>query len=1045
MIVALFILVSAGIILGIYAFNELDLKIEKQKRKKPEGFFGTGRIENLEAELKALEAELETAKNEHRTAHGEISAKFSESQKSESELRLELERQKKFSETDQTNLEQSKARIIEFEARLQQKDAELQKEFEKNINFSKENRLLSEKLAKLESEHKPLLEERDILKNQVNKLNLEIKAHLAAINELKERQGKSSFVSREEYDYVKNTLARVDDQLTAKTKELDFTETKLRKALEQLVDLEMKMKDIPAPKTEVLPPAEPVTPPPAPADNALAGGLIAVLKEKFIKPHTAEPVITPEPPKAIEPVLPLQEAKVETPAEQPETAKPPTVAESVKPIEEHKTMPQHVKAEKEVLGVSMEMVRNIGIMAHIDAGKTTLTERILYYTGKIHKIGEVHDGKAQMDWMKQEQERGITITAAATVCQWHDHRVSIIDTPGHVDFTVEVERSLRVLDGAIAVFCAVGGVQPQTETVWRQSEKYEVPKLAFVNKMDRVGADFYSVLKGIETDLGARVVPLQVPIGAEENFEGIVDLLEMKAIIFDGDKGESKILDTLPETVQKVAEKTRHLLVERVAGANEDIMEKYLKDENSVTVDELIKGIRKATIANKIVPVLCGTALKNKGIQQLLDAIVRYLPSPLDLPPVHGHSIDDIEKTIERKPETAQPFAALAFKIQADPHMGKLVYIRIYSGYLEAGSYVLNPRTGKKERISRIIQMHANQKEQRPSACAGDIVAVVGVSEVITGDTLCDLDNPVVLEAMDFPAPVISLSVKPKSHTDQDKLTKGLLKLAEEDPTFTIRSNEETGEVILSGMGELHLEIIVDRLKVEYGVEVETGQPKVAYRETIKGTATEDYKHVKQSGGRGQYGHVVFELSPNEPGTGFGFKDSITGGSIPRNFIPAVEKGLLEILQRGVLSGHPVIDVKVNLIDGSYHDVDSSEIAFRLAAIGCFKEGFMKANPVILEPYMSLEVTVPEESMSNIVGNLCSKRGKILNIEDKGNQKIINAEAPLSELFGYVTIIRSLSSGRASSTMQFSKYAEVPADISAKIIEEYRKSRGQET
>ncbi|MCP4652417.1 MAG: elongation factor G [Candidatus Omnitrophica bacterium] len=699
------------------------------------------------------------------------------------------------------------------------------------------------------------------------------------------------------------------------------------------------------------------------------------------------------------------------------------------------------KSIKEVLGVDIDKLRNIGIMAHIDAGKTTLTERILYYTGRTHKIGEVHDGKAQMDWMKQEQERGITITSAATVCEWNDHRISIIDTPGHVDFTVEVERSLRVLDGAVAVFCAVGGVQPQTETVWRQSEKYEVPKLAFINKMDRIGADFYSVLKSIENDLGVSVVPLQVPIGSEDKFLGIIDLLEMKACIYKDDLGKEIDICDIPEDMLKVSEKTRHVMIERICNCNEELMDKFLKDENSLTADELKIAIRKGTIANKVVPVLCGTALKNKGVQQLLDAVSLYLPSPVDLPAITGHHVDDPEKTMQRNPNVDDSFSALAFKVQTDPHIGKLVYIRVYSGYLEAGSYVINPRKDKKERISRIIQMHANEKEQRQGMCAGDIVAVVGLGDIITGDTLCDIDNQIVLETMEFPAPVISLSVKPQSRDDQDKLTKGLIKLAEEDPTFTVQSDEETGEIILSGMGELHLEIIVDRLKHEFKVEAVVGQPKVAYRETIRESIKHEYKHAKQTGGRGQYGHVMMEVAPAEPGSGFGFKNSITGGAIPRSYIPAVEKGVIEIMQRGVLAGYPVVDIKVDLVDGSYHEVDSSELAFKLAAIGCFKEAFIKCKPVILEPYMSLEVSTPEEYMSNIVGHICSKRGKIINIDDKGNQKIISAEAPLSELFGYVTTVRSLSSGRAGSSMHFAKYCEIPAELSAKIIEEKNKAK----
>jgi len=693
--------------------------------------------------------------------------------------------------------------------------------------------------------------------------------------------------------------------------------------------------------------------------------------------------------------------------------------------------------------INLKNVRNIGIMAHIDAGKTTLTERILFYTGKSHKIGEVHEGAAQMDWMKQEQERGITITSAATTCFWKDNRINIIDTPGHVDFTVEVERSLRILDGAIAVFCAVGGVEPQSETVWRQSDKYNVPKIAFINKMDRIGADFFGVIKGIEADLGANVIPLQIPIGAEDNFKGVIDLMEMKAYIYDEESlGKNFHTEDIPADYIEIAKKHHHIMIEKVIELEDSLMEKYLESEDKITSQELVAAIRKGTIANKIIPALCGSAFKNKGVQKLLDAVVLYLPSPIDQPAVQGMDPNDKEKIIERKPDD-EPFAALAFKVQTDPHMGKLVYFRVYSGKLDAGSYVLNVTKDKKERVSRILQMHANQRESRPSIYAGDIAAAIGLDYTVTGDTLTDIDNPVLLEAIEFPAPVIAISVKPQSRADQDKLSRSLAKLSEEDPTFSVHSDPETEETIISGMGELHLEIIVDRLKHEFSVEVQVGQPKVAYKETILESVEQEYKHIKQTGGRGQYGHVILEISPAAAGEGFEFKNSVVGGRIPKEYIPAVEKGVISAMQKGAYAGYPVVDVKVNLIDGSYHDVDSSEIAFKIAAVECFKRAFLKCGPVLLEPSMSLEVTTPEEHVGGVVGNICSRRGKVLGINTKGGQQVISAEAPLSEMFGYATTLRSLTSGRGNYTMYFEKYVEVPFAIAEKVIEEKKKKDGK--
>jgi len=688
------------------------------------------------------------------------------------------------------------------------------------------------------------------------------------------------------------------------------------------------------------------------------------------------------------------------------------------------------------------MVRNIGIMAHIDAGKTTLTERILFYTGKSHKIGEVHDGKAQMDWMKQEQERGITITSAATTCYWQDHGINIIDTPGHVDFTVEVERSLRVLDGAVAVFCAVGGVEPQSETVWRQSDKYEVPRLAFINKMDRIGADFFAAIKNIEEELGANVIPLQIPIGAEDKFRGIIDLMEMKAYIYDDDTmGKNFHEEDIPEDYKDVSKKYHHIMVEKAVELCDNLMEKYLESEESISKEELMKAIRVGTLANKIVPALCGAAFKNKGVQQLLDAVIDYLPSPIDIKSIEGHNPDDTDKKVVIKVDDNEPFSALAFKVQADPHMGKLIYFRVYSGSLKAGSYVYNATKDKKERVGRILQMHANQREIKEEIFAGDIAAAVGWDHTVTGDTLCSEDHPIILETMEFPAPVMSLSVKPKSRADQEKLGKGLLRLSEEDPTFVVQTNKETEETILSGMGELHLEIIIDRLKREFSVDAIVGQPKVAYKETILKESSGEYKHAKQSGGRGQYGHVLLNIYPTKPGEGFEFVDEIRGGAIPKEYIPGVEKGIISAMKKGIYAGYPVVDVRAELIDGTYHEVDSSELAFRLAAEQCFKQAFMKGGPVLLEPQMSVEANTPDEFVGSVVGDICSRRGKILGMEMKGKQQIVSAEVPLSEMFGYATALRSLSSGRATYSMHFERYTQVPYEIAEKIVEESKEKK----
>jgi len=680
----------------------------------------------------------------------------------------------------------------------------------------------------------------------------------------------------------------------------------------------------------------------------------------------------------------------------------------------------------------LEKQRNIGIMAHIDAGKTTTTERILYYTGVNYKIGEVHEGTATMDWMEQERERGITITSATTQCFWNGYRINIIDTPGHVDFTIEVERSLKVLDGACAVFCAVGGVEPQSETVWRQADKYRVPRIAFVNKMDRVGADFYNVIKMMVDRLGAKPLPIQIPIGAEDKFVGVIDLVKMKAVVWEGDQlGAKYEYREIPAEYLEKAEEYRTQMIERVCEIDDDLMNKYFEGEE-ITEDEIKAAIRKGTIEIQFTPVICGTAFKNKGVQLLLDAVVDYLPSPLDIPPVKGKDLDGND--VVRHTSDDEPFAALAFKIMTDPYMGQLTYFRVYSGWLEAGSYVLNSTKGKKERIGRLLKMHANKREEIKEIYAGDICATVGLKYTITGDTLCDENKPVILESMEFPEPVISVAIEPKTKADQDKLSMALNKLAQEDPSFRVKVDEETGQTIISGMGELHLEIIVDRLMREFKVEANVGNPQVAYRETIRKKSTYESKYIKQSGGRGQYGHVVLEVEPQEPGAGFKFINKIVGGVIPKEYIPAVEKGIVEAMDTGVLAGYPVVDVAVTLLDGSYHEVDSSEMAFKIAASIGFKEACKKASPVLLEPIMKVEVVVPDEYMGDVMGDLNSRRGRIEGMEARGNAQVIRCNVPLKEMFGYATSLRSLTQGRATYTMIFDHYEEVPQNISDEII-----------
>ncbi len=682
---------------------------------------------------------------------------------------------------------------------------------------------------------------------------------------------------------------------------------------------------------------------------------------------------------------------------------------------------------------SLEKTRNIGIMAHIDAGKTTTTERILYYTGKTHKIGEVHDGAAEMDWMEQEKERGITITSAATTCVWNNHRINIIDTPGHVDFTVEVERSLRVLDGSVAVFDAVSGVEPQSETVWRQANNYNIPRLVFINKMDRIGADFYKSVESIKERLMARPLIIQLPIGSEDQFKGVVDLVKMKAIIWKGeDLGAKFEIVDIPDDLIDKADEYREALLETICEVDDAVMERYLEG-GEIKEDEIVKLVRKGTINVQFFPVICGTAFKNKGVQPLLDAVIDYCPAPIDVPDIKGILPKDGSEAT-RKSSDNEPFSALAFKIMSDPYVGKLTFFRVYSGILSSGSYVYNSTKDKKERIGRILQMHANRREEIDKVYSGDIAAAVGLKDTTTGDTLCDQGDQIILESMVFPEPVISVAVEPKTRDDQEKLSNALQRLAEEDPTFRVRTDEETGQTIISGMGELHLEIIVDRMFREFKVAANVGKPQVAYRETIVKTTKIEGKYIKQSGGRGQYGHVMLEISPLEAGKGFIFENKVVGGRVPKEYIPAVEKGVVEAMENGVLAGYPMVDMKVVIYDGSYHDVDSNEMAFKVAGSMALKDGSRQCDPVLLEPVMSLQVVTPENYMGDVIGDISSRRGKVLGIDDRSGSKVINGQVPLSEMFGYATDLRSKTQGRANYTMQYSHYEQVPKTLAEEIV-----------
>jgi elongation factor G len=1009
------------------------------------------KISRMEEEVNSLNIRMQELVLNYDQAQKELQA----AQEGREADKVELLRQKEWVVKNEEILNKIKKETLESKEQLIEKEKELAGEYTKNVDFTRQLRDAGLRIQELEYLGKQKNEEIEKMKHKIESLRNElleradeVRDHTNALNQMKKEKEQSEWVPKKDFNKLNDEYDKLEKELEEKDEELVRKDEKLKELYARVTqgshlppvgaiaaEVEPKLPEAEIPAEPV--PAEPVLPVtekqeveeeiPAQVpslETTRAPEEIAQVPLETALPPAAE-IIPPEPVAEI----PVQAQSPGSPEEPVQEAGP---KEEAAPQEELKKEKAFIPPE-----IELSKVRNIGIMAHIDAGKTTTTERILFYTGKSHKIGEVHDGKAQMDWMKQEQERGITITAAATTCFWKDHRITIIDTPGHVDFTVEVERSLRVLDGAVALFCAVGGVEPQSETVWRQSNKYGVPKLAFVNKMDRTGADFFGALEGIEKMLQANPAAIEIPVGAEENFRGVVDLIEMKAYIYEDEtQGKEYRIEEIPEALIEPAKKYRHIMLEKAAAFDDELMKKVLENEAAITSQEIIAALRKGTVENKLVPVLCGASFKNKGVQKLLDAVTIFLPSPMEVAAVQGTDLRDPDKTYQRKPDCREPFCGLAFKVQSDPHMGKLVYVRVYSGRLDNSTYILNATKDKRERVGRILQMHANQREPKEHAFAGDIVAVIGLNNTITGDTLCDLDSPLLLEAMQFPVPVVSLSIEPKTRDDQDKLGRGLAKLTEEDPTFIVKTDDETKETVLTGMGELHLEIIVDRLKTEFNVDAVVGRPKVAYRETITQEAKDEYKHVKQSGGRGQYGHVVFEVSPNEPGKGFEFINSIKGGAIPRQFFPAVEKGLNEIMQRGVYGGYPVVDIKVDLLDGSFHEVDSSELSFKLASIGCFKRVFMKAAPIFLEPSMSLEVTTPEEYVNAVIGYICSKRGKIMGMEMKGNQKIIDAEAPLSEMFGYATAFRSLTSGRANATMEFEKYVQVPSEIAAKILEE---------
>ena len=1001
---------------------------------------------------KAVYLKRQLAKAQEDTSR--LEAELAKQKEKEKELYSQIERYKEWIKKDDKKNEQIKEQMHQLKGKLAEREKELDDNFSQNVKL---NKLLKEEQQKYRQLQDQAEKEEDLirlLKKQRQEYENKFKDARQEANELKEKLEKSSWVSKSEYEALKEEYEIINGNLEERTKQLLAKEEEIRKLKIEIHLLEKQLaegkaafsknaKEI-SPSTSSKEKEAPSLPEsPQPADKKQSSSAPSGSKKITEEENRKEKDLSKEKELSSEEKETVQES---IPGGQPQEKE--STAESKEnqeePAEEENAVSAEVK--KKINEIDLSLVRNIGIMAHIDAGKTTLTERILFYTGKSHKIGEVHNGEAQMDWMKQEKERGITIAAAVTTCYWNKKRINIIDTPGHVDFTVEVERSLRVLDGAVVVFCAVAGVEAQSETVWRQADKHHVPKISFVNKMDRMGADFYKVLAEIEGKLEANVAAVEIPIGKENDFKGTIGLITMKAYFYDEESAGKKIIvQDIPDEYKEEAGQWRRKMIEKIAAGDEKIMEKYLKGEDSFSEEELRKALRKETIKNEIVPVLCGSALKNKGVQNLLDAIDFYLPSPVDLPPIEAKDYNNPGEVILVKPQLEAPFAALAFKVQADMHVGKLIYFRVYSGYLEAGSYVLNTTKNKKERVGRIVQLHANHKENIKAIYAGDIAAAIGLNNTVTGDTLCSPKRPLILEKMEFPEPVMSVSILPQSRKDQDKLNKAIAKLMEEDPTFSVETDEETKEIILSGMGELHLEIIAERLKDEFKVDAKVSPPKVAYKETVTQTAQGEYKHIKQTGGRGQYGHVVIEIAPLEQGKGFIFEDKIKGGAIPQNFIPSVEKGIISAMKKGVYAGYPAVDLKVTLLDGSYHEVDSSDIAFQLAGRECFKEVFMKAKPVLLEPYTRLEISVPQEYVSNLVGYISSKRGRIINIDTKGKQKLIIAQAPLAQMFGYAQTFRSLSSGRATFSLRFSHYEPVPPDSAQQIIAAKEKEKSEKS
>ncbi len=1019
MIILITGLVLTSVVLVFYSLSDSSPKDlpKKQKRMSKSSLYQ--KINSLEGKVKVLRQgryQLKTKQedgNRLRKENDSLQKEIERIRAENKKFRHKVERNQKWLKNQEEMIKKEQEPKLELEAKIKQKDKRLEEEFSKNVKVEKalnqakkRNDDLENKIKINEQQIKELSTDLDLQRKKLKEKSESAQKYANQVAKMKEEQKQSGWVSKDDHSELKEKYDELKEKLRLKEKKMKLKEEKIINLDKERMKLvhQLKGQDAEADKSEIR-------------------------NLKFEKDREAATTEAPEEEEKRE--------KTEIRNEKSETAEEELKAEKKEEKLDKKTEKQLKEdQEKPQRKYRLENIRNIGIMAHIDAGKTTLTERILFYTGRSHKIGETHDGASVMDWMKQEQERGITITSAATTCNWRQKRINVIDTPGHVDFTAEVERSLRVLDGAVSVFCAVGGVEPQAEKVWHFAEKFKVPKLAFINKMDRMGADFYNVVSQMKKQLGAKPILMQIPIGKEDNFEGAIDVIQMKACYYKDElKKENFTIKDIPGELAKGAKEVRKHLLEEVASDNNELMEKYIKSPDSIEETELKEAIRSSVLACRLVPVFCGTALKNKGVQPLLDGVIDYLPSPANLPPVEGVSPEDGETIIKRKIADSEPFSALAFKVQADKHIGKLVYIRVYSGILKQGTYVYNVTKGKKERVSRIVQMHANQREARQAVFTGDIAAVVGLGDTLTGDTLTNLEDPIILEPIEFSEPVVSISVKPQSRSDQDKLSKALAKLSNEDPTFKAATNRETSETILSGMGELHLDIIVNRLKEEFGVEVEVGEPKVAYRETISAETKQEYKHVKQSGGRGQYAHVILELAPNEKGKGFSFSNSIKGGAIPAGFIPAVEKGVVEALSEGVYAGYPVIDVKVNLADGSFHEVDSSEMAFKIAARQCFKKAFLNCKPSLLEPIMDLEVITPEDYVSNVVSYISSKRGNVLGIDPKGKQKMIQSEVPLSEMFGYVTDLRSLTNGRANCSMQLKKYASVPDKIAQKVIE----------